>query len=95
MTANSGKGCGQWETWDYCALDVDRLRGRATLYAQKAGAKPETIGAARSVLYRYYLSDSLSSNVQTACRGVGLDAHKQSGQETSFANPASAIWFSD
>lgn len=46
MAGNSRQSCGQWETWDYGALDVDRLRKRAVFYAQKAGAKPETTGVA-------------------------------------------------
>ena len=51
MTVHHEQSCGQWETWDYCALDVDRLTKRAAVYAHKAGAKSETIGLSLCVMF--------------------------------------------
>lgn len=38
--------CDAWETWDYCGLDVERLRIRAGYYARKAGASDISAGEA-------------------------------------------------
>ena len=38
------RDCDAWETWDYCGLDVNRLKLRAVHYAHKAGASAETTG---------------------------------------------------
>ena len=38
--------CDAWETWDYCGLDVERLRIRAAYYARAAGASDESTGEA-------------------------------------------------
>ncbi|DBA73502.1 hypothetical protein WJX77_001486 [Trebouxia sp. C0004] len=44
------RGCDAWETWDYCGLDVNRLKLRAVHYAQTAGASAETTEALGAML---------------------------------------------